>query len=56
MGLNISPFHFKNEHNLPKVVRIFPNFLVLYFGKKNHENRNKNTKLTDAWKFALKCE
>ena len=32
-GLILAPSQFKNEHELPKMVYIIPNFLVLLFGK-----------------------
>ena len=41
---------FKNEQKLPKMVYIIPNFLVIHFGENLLKIRNKNSKITDAWK------
>ena len=47
-GQILASSQLKNKQKLPKMVFIIPNFLVLQFG----ENLNKNSKVTDAWKFA----
>ena len=44
LGLNIGFAQFKNELNLPLMVYIIPNFLVLHFG----ENANKSRKVADS--------
>ena len=50
----INPFQIKNEQKLPKMVYIIPNFFNLSstFLWKFNENLNKNSKVTDAWKFS----
>ena len=51
LGPNIGPFQFKNEHQLPKMVYIIPNYLVLHFGEVFMKIGTKIA-VTYAWKFA----
>ena len=49
LGRNMAHSQLKNEQKqLPKMVYIIPNFLVLHFD----ENPNKKNQSTDAWNFA----
>ena len=45
LGPNIGPSQSKNEQNLPKVMYVIPNFLLLHFGENFMKIRTKIAKL-----------
>ena len=61
LGQNLAPSQFKNEHKLPEMVYIVPNFLFLHFGEnfiaklQMHENLYKNVN-ENMFSFTFLCK